>query len=356
MQAEHNEERPEGADNEAGDGRLEVDEGHDEGSDEVGEDRSDRADHDEADDAADEEGEDVGEEGGHEGRQPVVERLVHLGGKPDDEDGRDDRGGVALHDQRNAEDVAVDVGLEDGASADRVNRVVRHEGDERRVDEDATECHAHDRLQAEALCGGVADDQREEVEDGVADGREDHIGRAVRGEPASNRAEGQHRLDEAACHKDAEDRLEDLGDDAQEPRERVLLLPVLAVALGIPFIHIECRLLGEAADLDEVVVDGLDRSADDDLILATSLDHVDDALRCLETVGVSLGLVLQMEAQARDAVADILHVVLAAHLLYDRFTEFLILHRGILSEVSPSLMTSTVRFPSRHQEVRVSPV
>ena len=91
MQAEHDEQAPERADDKAGDGGLEVDEHQDDLGNDVGEDRHDRTDHKQAKDAANEERQDVGEERAHKRGQRVRKGLVHLGGNPDGKDRRQNR-------------------------------------------------------------------------------------------------------------------------------------------------------------------------------------------------------------------------------------------------------------------------
>ena len=328
MQTEHDEEAPEGADDETGDGRREADDGEDGIGDEVAEDRGDGADDEQSDDTRDGEREEVGEEGPDERGNDRREALVDLGGEPLHHDDGDDGRGVALEHQGDAEDVPVHVGREDGAGRDGVKGIGSREGDDRGIDEHGANGHAEGGLETEALACGPADDDREVVEDRVADGVEDGVGRRALVEPARDGGDGEKGLDEAACHQHAEHRLEDLGDQAEEPGERVGLLAVGA-ELGI-LVHVERCLGREATHLDEVGVDRLDGGTDDDLVLTGGLDDVEDALRGLERGGVGLGLVLETEAQPGDAMAHVDDVVLAPNSFDDLVAEILVLHHVLL--------------------------
>lgn len=55
-----------------------------------------------------------------------------------------------------------------------------------------------------------------------------------------------------------------------------------------------------------------DFASDDNLILSCGLDDRDDAVELLDLIGLCLALVLQREAQARDAVLELGDIVLSS--------------------------------------------
>ena len=250
---------------------------------------------------------------------------MHLSGKPDDGDGRQNLEVVVEQDQGNAEDVAIDVSLQQGvALKEHARGIAAGHRDEVRVDKDRANGHGEHRLEAELLACRPGDDDGEELEGGVAGRIEHGVGCGsleLRNEGADER---QNRDDEAAGHQDAQNGLEDLGDGAEEAGERIGLLTI--VLAGI------CRYLAALVHrigCDELVVDSLDHRADDDLVLAALLHDVEDALRGLETLGVADALVLEPETKTGDAVRQALDVVKPTDTFKDRGVELFVLSHGM---------------------------
>ena len=73
----------------------------------------------------------------------------------------------------------------------------------------------------------------------------------------------------------------------------------------VAFIDIECGFGVEPANLNKVVVDGLDSGTNHDLILSAGLDDVNDALRRLKLIGLGERFILEVEAETRNAVAHV---------------------------------------------------
>lgn len=73
----------------------------------------------------------------------------------------------------------------------------------------------------------------------------------------------------------------------------------------VALIDIECGFGVEPANLNKVVVDGLDSGTNHDLILSAGLDDVNDALRCLKLIGLGERFILEVEAETRNAVAHV---------------------------------------------------
>lgn len=93
--------------------------------------------------------------------------------------------------------------------------------------------------------------------------------------------------------------MQNLGDDGKQTREWIALFDVVA------FIDIERGFGVEPANLNEVVVDGLDSGTNHDLILSAGLDDVNDALRRLKLIGLGERFILEVEAETRNAVAHV---------------------------------------------------
>ena len=93
--------------------------------------------------------------------------------------------------------------------------------------------------------------------------------------------------------------MQNLGDDGKQTREWIALFDVVAI------IDIERGFGVEPANLNEVVVDGLDSGTNHDLILSAGLDDVNDALRRLKLIGLSERFILEVEAETRNAVAHV---------------------------------------------------
>lgn len=120
----------------------------------------------------------------------------------------------------------------------------------------------------------------------------------------------QEPLEDSRGRQHAHHRDHRAGDDADEGGEAEL---DPAPQGGGPLDELDVSVLLASAHVgqlgDDGVVDVDDVGADDDLVLAAGLGHVDDAVEIGHGLVIGQGLVLEVEAHARDAVQDGANVV-----------------------------------------------
>lgn len=101
-----------------------------------------------------------------------------------------------------------------------------------------------------------------------------------------------------------------------------------------------------AAGLQDRVVDVLDDVTHDHLVLAVGLDDLDDALEGLDLGRVGAGLVLELEAHARDAVRDAGDVLGAAYVLEYGSGQVVVFfcHYSLLSDIARAASPGRLRW------------
>ncbi len=169
--------------------------------------------------------------------------------------------------------------------------------------------HRDPLVASELLAGRIGKRNRQELEEAIAHAVQNHVGGAGRIEPAEGAAHDSNRLEQTCGGECRKERREDAGDDVQEPADDVALLAFIVC------LDLAARKLGQ--DLHDLVVDIGDMRADHDLVLALGMHDLDDALKLGDLLVICLALILQTEAQARDAVRIGCDIVLAAHQLDD---------------------------------------
>src|SRR5699024_1177773 len=130
---------------------------------------------------------------------------------------------------------------------------------------------------------------------------------------------GKDALDDAGGRHDAQDRGQDAGNDVDKPVEGVKLLLLLLAGgfLGSGAVLIDSAAGNDMPHRAYGVVNVRHMVADDHHVLAAGLDNGHNAVGTFQHVGVGLALVLQLEAQAGDAVGERNDVGLAADVLDD---------------------------------------
>ena len=183
------------------------------------------------------------------------------------------------------------------------------------------------RTALKALRRGDGEDERQEVEEGVAEGVEDLVGlRGLVNEVARDEQREQG-LDHARTGEGRDDGLEDGRERAKERRDGPLLLRRLGRCDSRGSLRIEA---GKALDL---LAHLGDIRPDDDLELAVLGNHALDAAQGLDSLDVSLGHIDKREAQTRHAVRDAGNVLTPSHQPQDVGGELPVVHVNLQSSV-----------------------
>lgn len=151
----------------------------------------------------------------------------------------------------------------------------------------------------------AADDDWQEEEHRRAHGVDEVVGVGGLDDDLVLHEQRQEPLEDSGGRQHAHHRDHRAGDDADEGGEAEL---DPAPQGGGPLDELDVSVLLASAHVgqlgDDGVVDVDDVGADDDLVLAAGLGHVDDAVEIGHGLIICQGLVLEVEAHARDAVQD----------------------------------------------------
>ena len=263
-------------------------------TDKVAEFRPDRGQDNEAQRNGDEHGEERRCNGLEQLRDMLLEELVDVAHDPNREQHRDDTGLVVDH--RNAD-------------AEHGQRLASaHESQEIRLKKDAAEQHAEHRADVELLSGDIADVDRQEAEAGVVDAIEQDVEVVRLVEKAEEcRAEDDlDGLEETADHDDRHARNDRAGEVVEDRSTDSLECEGLLLAIKV---LIDGRGSLKIREGDDLAVDLGNPLTDDDHVLGASAGDTDNAVDLLDLVIVWDGVVLEVEAQARHAVRNVLDVV-----------------------------------------------
>ena len=203
---------------------------------------------------------------------------------------------------------------------------VLHHGIDGGVAQEGTQHHGHDGAALQSLGGSVSKEDGNKVEDDVAGGVQDDVG-AVGGVKAGHLGKGgQKTLDQAGSCNGGHQRGKDLGQLLQDEVAHALLLRGDGFLFGRG-----CSLPAQLSH--DSIVDLGDFCAADHLELAAGHDDRDDALQMLNDVLFGFALIAEHEAQAGEAVGDLLHVGLAADIVQDVFGYLVVIHVFLLLPV-----------------------
>ena len=224
----------------------------------------------------------------------LVEELLHVGLDEYDQDDGDDARSVARERERN--------------HAEEVDGVTRR--DERRpvgVQHHGRDTRSEDGIALELLGLAEREQDREEVEDAVREEVEHVVGLRGLVDEVEDDEKGHDGLDHAGAGEGGDDRLERARDEVDDDLEHALLLGGCRVGVGR--LDVEKRL--------DFLVDVSHLRPDHDLELPTRPKHADDAIELLYGGLVSLGFVGEREAHAGLAVERVGDVLLASHEPHD---------------------------------------
>ena len=258
------------------------------------------------------------------------------------EQGREHRRTVIEDGERHAEDRdRRDLRTEEHA---RRRRWVVGQRAEAREHHDRHDREPDPRVGAELLRRVVGDHQRQEDEDALPH-EVDELPRGRKrrrrvGPVADDTERGhqRHEGDEQRCTEQrAEDRTERVGQELEErvePRRLAsdALLPLLRLQRrDVVLIIAATAAPGHRRKCIDVLIDGLNGAADDDLVPITRLRHgAHDTRNRLDGCLVDAGGIVKLEAQPRRAVSKALDVAWAADRLDDLFG-WTICHGALLS-------------------------
>ena len=249
--------------------------------------------------------------------QVLVEPLLQLGRKEAADHDGDYGGGVAGggEDHGDAEEGGIEAHLKGSPGQHRPQGLAALEGHHGGVAQGNTKRHACVLAHLELLRSGVAQDDRQEVEEAVGHSIPDHVRAAGGVQQVEEGQQRQNALDDTGGAQQGDGRRHDAGDHVDEDGGNVLLAAGGTVILnGVAVLVYRAHAL-EVPDLQHRVVDLANRVADDHLVLAVGLDNLEYAVRLVEDIGVCLALVHEFKAQPGDAVGDAVDVLLAAHIL-----------------------------------------
>ena len=295
MHAKDDEDGPEGGDEEAGKHGHDVEGGHEASGDPAGDGVDDGTHNHEGDERGEHKHEHVTQQVTQDARQQLhrlLEPRLQVHGKDDGEDGLQ-VARVGQHHRRTKEGRATRLGKR---VLETNHRGAHQEG-----------CHTHgDPLVALELLGRSGrDEDGQELEDAVTDGVEHHVSGACLVHPAQRNGHHDQGAGKTGCGEDANERDEDARDDVKESVEAEA---ALLLFFGL---HLAGSEVGQLCDHRVVGLPHL--VANDHLVLAGGVHHLDDAVQLADALVVGLALVLEHEAQAGDAVRDGGDVVGASH-------------------------------------------
>ena len=266
MQPEQHEDLPETAHDGPGQPGSEAEDRVDAGGQALRGEGGDRADRHEDERDHDEDAQQRGAEVAERRGDDPVEEALQVSLQPDRHDDRDHRAGVAHHHHRQAREG------HRGPGGGQLH--------DRGVDQGAGDGHGGELVRLEPPGGGDRQEQRQEVEDRISGRGQDDGGLGLGVQPAELGGRAQERLEQTGSGQRPDDRLEDRGDQVDEPVEDV---PAGGIVCGGRFV------------VGHVV-------ADHDLVLTPCLHHRDHPGQLLDGGFVRLGVVAQLQAQTGGAV------------------------------------------------------
>lgn len=210
------------------------------------------------------------------------------------------------------------------AEIDAAHDLAAGKGDHRGIHERKADCHARELVHPELLGGGVRQNDRQEIEHAVGDGVQNGVS-AIVGELRDELSDGgKDALHDTGGREGAEHGGEDTRDEVNG---------LGGNSLGCVVLGVDLPARDKTAHSDDGIVYVLNLIAHHDLVLAVGLHDLDYALELLDGLGVSLALVLELEAHAGDAMRDAVDVLLAAHILKNGAREVVVLscHVSVLS-------------------------
>ena len=305
----------------------------------VGDEGGHRADDEVAQDDGDRHRGERDEEHLERSRHPALEPALKDRAEPHHEKDGNHRAHVAGHGHDDGEPEGGGVPRERAghAEVDAAERLTRGQGDHRRVEERHADCHAGELVHAKLARGTERQGDGEEVEEAVSHGVEQRVEAVVCKGRDEVGDEGKQSLHDACGGKRSQDGLEDARDEVDDDGGNGL------IALGLVVGACAAR---EVAGLQDRVVDVLDDVTHDHLVLAVSLDDLDDALEGLNLGRVGAGLVLELEAHARDAVRDAGDVLGAAYVLEYGSGQIVVFfsHYYLLSDIARAASPGRLRW------------
>ena len=300
MDAHHDKQLPESTQNAAADHRHHGEQGVDRTGHRVGNGGHDGAHH--------QQGQGEGDAQHHGGNEHELQNLgnqflgqlfdlaAHEHGQQDGQDGLL----VAQHGDRNAEEGQRGFGA--------------HKGCQVRVQHGSAQAGGGVGVHAEDLAGGEADDDGEEVHQGVGRGVEDHVGAVGGSQHAEGGQDGQHTFDDTAGSHGG-----DAGDDAAGNGLEEAVVPAVlahnphAFSLGLAGghgVHAAQQFFHFGAQVFHLGADG-------NLVLSAAMDHTHDALDLLHILVLDDALVSQHKAQPGHAMGHTDNIFLATHSGHD---------------------------------------
>ena len=348
MEAEDNQAHPETANEGAaqdGADHGQAEQHCEELAEQVGNERSDGANDQVAKDNSDGDSDQRHEEHLHGSGNPLLSPALNLGTKPNHEQNRDNGAGVARsrHDQRQAQERGVPGEGAGKAKLHGADDLTRGQGDHGGVHQGKGDGEAIELAHLELLGCGVAKDDGQEVEHAVGDGVEQRVGAVVGKARDQEGGKREQALHDTGGREGAQHGLEDTGDEVDHHVGN-------ALGSGIVIVGIDGAAVGKAASLKDRVVDILDDVTHNDLILAVGvhdLDHVGQRRNCLV---VGLRLVLELKANAGNAVRDGLDVGLTADQLNNLGSKIVVFTCHVLSslfQISTKLSPTASRYLAR---------
>ena len=191
---------------------------------------------------------------------------------------------------------------------------------------DGAERHGSHLVAAKVLGRGEGQDDGQEVERGVADHHEHAIGAGGRVDQAAEEQAQQDRLGDTAGHQCGERRYEHVGAQVDDHAHEVLLLGRQIVCVGV-----DGTAVGHARHLQELLVCFVHGAgADDDLVLARIEHAALGELGGVHGLLVDEARILEVEAQARNAVIDARDVVDTSDVFQNDLEVVLVLHGPFL--------------------------
>lgn len=305
VQAEHDQDLPQAAHNQTQQHAVGGCQPDKEGVQQVGDDGSHRADDQEGQGHRDHQGDE-----GHcehpDGRgNPVAVELLDKGCKGHGADDGDDAGRIVTgggHRHRQAEEFQP-IG-EGSAQGPLQDGGIQH---------GAADDQAFYLGQAKPLGGGVAQQHRHEVEEGIGQGIQDGVGAAGVAQQAEVGDNGQQAFQDTAGRQVGQAGGEDGRHNADEGVQGVELFLGLVLVVRLRSAGVGHCI--QMAHGHHSLVDVGHLVADDHHVLAARLDDGDNAVGLFQHIGLGLALILQFEPQTGHTVGQADNVAFAAHVL-----------------------------------------
>ncbi len=251
----------------------------------------------------------------------ALEELLELCEQPGHDDRRDDRRGIGDQGHRDAEEVK--------------RRMCSVGCGDRGVEHGEHDSERHILVRLELLGSRDGQDEGKELHEAIGAGIQDRVGTGLAEAGDEVGEHDQERLEHAGRDEAAHEGEEDAGDRLGEAVEDIALLLVIVcgdLAAG--------KLGAELGDGSIVCI--FDIGANHDLVLAIAVHDIDHARSLLDGSIVCLGLILEDEAQAGDAVRHGDDIVLSTDLVYHRRCESLVILCHVASFLPEGIVPSPV--------------